>query len=420
MTSQALSNTRLRGRWLAFVRLAWILLVLLAGLVFSIGLVVRYQVFQRVCDQPAAVCGDQQLLTQENARLLENQGWSLQSYAFFQISKKLLAALVFCGVALLIFITRSDDWLALIVALLLFLMGTQGGYWQEAARLLPILAIPANLLTSLTWITFALFFALFPNGRFVPRWMRWPVVVWVILMSLPPKFGEQIPIFIFIQSLVWLTFFTGGLYAQIYRYRRVSTVTERLQTKWVIFGLAIALMSAILFIPIQLLLPGFNSPGTPEYLIIQSLADLLLLFIPLSIGMAVLHSHLWDIDVIIRKTLVYGALTATLALIFFGIVVLIQQIIGRISGTQNSTVAIVISTLAIAALFTPLRHRIQREIDRRFFRKKYDAQKIMEAFSARVREDVELDQLTTHLLAVVRETIQPESVSLWLKPTDHR
>jgi hypothetical protein len=420
MTSQALSNTRLRGRWLAYARLAWILLVLLAAVVFSIGLVVRYQEFQRVCDQPAAACGDQQLLTQENARLLENQGLSLQLYAFFQISKKLLATLVWCGVALLIFITRSDDWLALIVALFLFLQGTQGGYWQAAAHLLPVLAFPRNLLTSLSWVTFSLFFALFPNGRFVPRWMRWPVLVWVILISLPPSFDEGIPIFIFIQSLVWLTFFTGGLYAQIYRYRRVSTVTERLQTKWVIFGLAITVMGAVLFITIPLLLPGFNSPGTPEYLIFQSLADLLFLLIPLSIGMAVLHSHLWDIDVIIRKTLVYAALTATLALVFFGSVVLIQQIIGRISGAQNSPVAIVISTLAIAALFTPLRSRIQRDIDRRFYRKKYDAQKTLEIFSAQIREDVQLDQLTAHLLAVVSETIQPESVSLWLKPTVHR
>ena len=413
MTSQALSDTHLRGRWLAFARLAWVLLVLLAALVFSIGLVVRYQEFQRVCDQPAADCDSQGLLTQENARLLGNQGLSLQFYAFLQIGKKLLAALVACGVALLIFITRSDDWLALIVALFLFLLGTQGGYWQAAARFLPVLAFPVNLLTSLSWVTFSLFFALFPNGRIVPRWMRWAVVVWVILISLPPRLGDQIPAFI--QTLVWLTFFTSGLYAQIYRYRRVSTVTERLQTKWVIFGLAISMMSVILLLPILQFLPGFNSPGTPGYLIIQSLADLLLLFIPLSIGMAVLHSHLWDIDVIIRRTLVYGALTATLALVFFGGVILLQQLFGRLTGAVDSPVAIVISTLAIAALFTPLRRRIQHDIDRRFYRKKYDAQKTLESFAASVRDEVELEDLTRRLLAVVEETMQPEQVSLWLR-----
>jgi len=418
MTSQALSNTRLRGRWLVYARLAWVLLVLLSALVFSIGLVVRYQEFQRVCDQPASVCNFQQLLTQDNARLLENQGVSLQFYAFLQIGKTLLTALVSCGVALLIFITRSDDWLALIVALFLFLLGTQGGYWQATARLLPVLAFPVYFLTSLSWVTFSLFFTLFPNGRFVPRWMRWAVLVWVILISLPPRLSDQIPDFI--STLAFLTFFTSGLYSQIYRYRRVSTVTERLQTKWVIFGLAIAVMGVILFLPIQLFLPGFNSPGTPEYLLIQSLADLLFLFIPLSIGMAVLHSHLWDIDVIIRRTLVYTALTATLALVFFGSVVLIQQIIGRISGTQNSTVAIVISTLAIAALFTPLRNRLQHDIDRRFFRKKYDAQKTLESFAASMRDEVELEDLTNRLLSVVEETMQPESAGLWLKPTGNR
>jgi hypothetical protein len=414
MTSQVLSDTHLHGRWLAFARLVWVLLVLLAGLVFSIGLVVRFREFQRVCDQPAADCGVQQLLTQENARLLGNQGLSLQFYAFFQIGKKLLTALVFCGVALLIFITRSDDWLALIIALFLFLTGTQGGYWQSAARLFPVLAFPVNFLTSLSWVTFALFFALFPNGRIVPRWMRWAVVVWVILISLPPRLSDQIPDFIV--TLVWLTFFTSGLYAQIYRYRRVSTVTERLQTKWVIFGLAISMMSVVLFLLILQFLPGFNSPGTPEYLIFQSLGDLVLLFIPLSIGMAVLRSHLWDIDVIIRKTLVYGALTATLALVFFGGVVLLQQIIGRISGTQNSPVAIVISTLAIAALFTPLRRRIQRDIDRRFYRRKYDAEEALAAFAQTARDEISLEQISTELVNVVQETMQPESVSMWLKP----
>jgi hypothetical protein len=136
--------------------------------------------------------------------------------------------------------------------------------------------------------------------------------------------------------------------------------------------------------------------------------------IPITITFSILRYRLFDIDIIIRRTLVYGVLTALLALMYFSSVVLLQTLFATLGGEQSRT-AIVLSTLAIAALSNPLRRRIQRGIDRRFYRSRYDSEKALLRFGERVRNEVNLDHLCTHLTATVDETLKPSSVSLWLK-----
>jgi hypothetical protein len=139
------------------------------------------------------------------------------------------------------------------------------------------------------------------------------------------------------------------------------------------------------------------------------------LVIPISFGVAILRSGLFDIDILINRTLVYGSLTAMLVALYFGGIVVLQRVFVILTG-QRSTIAVVVSTLLIAALFNPLRRRIQSFIDRRFYRSRYDARKILEAFSATLRGEMDLDAVSDDLVGVVRETMQPAHISLWLRP----
>jgi hypothetical protein len=188
---------------------------------------------------------------------------------------------------------------------------------------------------------------------------------------------------------------------------------QRQQTKWVIFGLTCAILLFLLAV-----FPTTNALGPLFSLASSSLSSFALLLIPLSITIAILRSRLWDIDTLINRTLVYGLLTASLLAVYLVLVFAGQSLLSSLLGHNNGLV-LVGSTLIVAALFQPLRHRIQAIIDRRFYRSKYNAAKTLETFSATLRNEVDLNQLREHLVAVVQETMQPAHISLWLRPSEH-
>jgi hypothetical protein len=208
----------------------------------------------------------------------------------------------------------------------------------------------------------------------------------------------------------------------VLRFRR-SGGEERQQIKWIAFAASFMGSVYLLIMSAGLITWLISAPGVVSDLGTQTLwgallEDVMLLSfaaIPVAIGFAVLRYRLYDIDVVINRTLVYGSLTVALVALYFGGIVVLQRLFVLLTG-QQSTLAVVASTLLIAALFTPLRRRIQSFIDRRFYRSKYDARKTLEAFSVKLREEMDLEALNEDLVGVVRETMQPAHVSLWLRP----
>jgi hypothetical protein len=213
--------------------------------------------------------------------------------------------------------------------------------------------------------------------------------------------------------IVWgvglITLLSASVISLIVRARRAQSV-ERQQIKWLLYAGAI-------FIIVYTV--AYFASDSEEFGSFPGWLDLLfplsIMTIPAAIAVAIFRYRLYDIDIIIRRTLVYTVLTTLLALVYFGSVVILQDIVGSLTG-EKSPVVIVISTLLIAALFTPLRRRVQSGIDRRFFRRKYDAVQTLAAFARTARDEVELEALSAELLRVVQETVQPVRASLWLSP----
>jgi hypothetical protein len=214
-----------------------------------------------------------------------------------------------------------------------------------------------------------------------------------------------------LDSLFVVVFFCvlASLLSVFFRYRRADAVVRQ-QIKWIaFFGAVVAALYAVTEIS--------RAAGVSEAImqVLQDVGAIVFASFPLVVGFAILYARLWDIDVVIRKTLVYTALTVLLALVYFGIVVLLQVLFSRLAGVQQSTLAVVLSTLAIAALFTPLRRRIQAIIDRRFYRKKYDAQRVLADFAITARDETDMNALAAELARVVQETMAPETVKVWLR-----
>jgi hypothetical protein len=415
--------TTLCGRQLFLARLAWVVLAITALAIVVFSVPSSFEHYSSVCTAASEVCSERAVdqPTPEGVRALRDVGLSVRSYALLNVVVDKVFQLVWFAVGAIIFLRRSDDWMALLVSLFLVAFGTVTVDPTDADALVsfqPAWWLPVRGVEIVGALCVVLFFLLFPSGRFAPRWTRWLAVAFIAYLLtdilIPLGLYSSSPALEAVSQWMFIGFTVSVVWSQIYRYRRASSPSHRRQTKWVVFGTTLGVAGTSVFkLPLDFHLVGGDTPFV--LLLLKIGFALSFLLVPLSISIAVVRSHLFDIDVVINRTLVYGSLTAMLIGLYFGGIVVLQRLFVVVMG-EKSTLAVVASTLVIAALFNPSRRRIQSFIDRGFYRKKYDARKTLESFSAKLRDETDLDALSDNLVGVVRETMQPEHITLWLRP----
>jgi len=381
--SASTDDTELHGRWLLLARIVWVIVVLLTLGLFVASIPSYFAYLHILTATPTIDLGSQ--LARQDVQQLQVVGLSIDFFAWYSVIFTCIFVIVYSLVGLVLFLRKSENRMALFASFTLVVFSIDA-INLNVVQTLPSIGNAASIgINLLGKLSISLFFLLFPSGRFELRWIRWLAIVLVIYWTVNTFIPSSAPQVIELLNFVLFLIMAGSvIVVQIYRYRRLSSALERQQTRWVVFGTSLGIGGYLLgtLVVFGLLREVFNV-NVVVFLICTTFVDGLLLLFPISIGIAILRSRLWDIDIIINRTLVYGSLTVILTLLYFGLIFALQSLFQGVF-KQNNAVAIVVSTLVIAALFQPLRYRLQRFIDRRFYRSKYDATKTLEAFSTRL------------------------------------
>lgn len=419
---------RIPEKWVNPIRVVVVLIVLLHVGLFAGGLAPRFAELTQVCDP--ILCEPLEP-TEADMIALEGLGLSLTFYAVFHIAIEIALVLVSMLLIGLLFWRASHLWIGIIailgvtgiatmVANVIYALG------EIAPELFPLFLFAYVISTTGLTLTFYSF----PDGRFYPKWTPLPLLILiptytVAFASTGADFIETPLSGVFpllgISATALILNMILGFVTQLIRYRRYYDHQRRQQTRWLMTSIVGMILGVLIW---GLLFESTLIPYGPARMLTSFIGmTILMLFsvglIPYALTIAILRYRLWNIDLIIRRTLIYGVVTTLLGLIYLSGVALFQRLFSRIAG-ESSSLAVVISTLTIAALFNPLRNRVQGSVDRAFYRQKYDAKKTLDRFGAQARNEIDIDGLETALLYAVQETVQPESVGLWIRPSEKK
>ncbi|GHO47675.1 GAF domain-containing sensor histidine kinase [Ktedonospora formicarum] len=409
------AHKRLSGPSLVMARVVWLVLVLYSLGLFVVGLPAYYQQVQRPCVDPTT-CNLAFALTAKGLHAFAALGVSPGEYAAFITLFWVAIVAIWSGIGFLIFWRRSDEWFALLAAFAIMMFNLTYPGLSASVLLIsyPLLNLPLTILDLLGQVSFFLFFLLFPNGRLVPRWMGLIIpliVVQAVTIVLPPTspFSQnRLPAWL--DGLLSLAIFSTIIFSQVYQYRRVSTSVERLQTKWVAFAITTVATGFLVFgLLFNVLFPVLNQPDSP-YVVIGIAYPFLLLLIPGSVGVAILRYRLWDIDLIIKRTLVYGILTACVV----GFYVLVVGYLGALFPTGSSLLISLFATGLVAVLFQPVRELLQREVNRLLYGQRDEPYLVITRLSQRLKETLEPDAILSTIVETVAQALKlPYVAILW-------
>lgn len=389
----------LRRRRLVFFQVAWIILA-----VIVLGL--------NLAGVPFAYEQAMSVLAAESARELRELGMSHEFYAAYNgVGLPTAVTLAFFAVAAIIFWRRSEDSMALFGSFTLLVFGgaAVSGTMHDLADAYPAFWFPVNFLDYIGQVSFGIFFYLFPDGQFAPRWTRWLAVVAGLLFAINVFFpGSVMDLF---RGPFFIAFLGSLLFVQIYRYRRVSNAEQRQQTKWVIFGSVVALVGFSMIITLGLLFPTIRDPGPLEELFRDTLIYGFILMIPLSIGLAILRHRLWDIDLIINRTLVYGALTACVVTLY----VLTVGYLGALFQTDGNLLISLATTGIVAVLFSPLRERLQRSVNHLMYGERDEPYLVLSRLGQRLEATLEADAVLPTVIEVISRALKLPYAAIALK-----
>ena len=409
------ADTQVHGSWLILMRTAWILVVSISLTISLADIPLEFRRLHRVC--LGSSC--EQQLTTGILQDLHHLNLSVDFFATYIIVLEFGSLFVWAAVALLIFRYRSNDRMALLVALFLVIFpAVQGvGSPDAIAIAYPSLQILTISLDTLGWLSLLLFFSLFPNGRFAPGFMRVVVLVYALLNILG-AFVANLPsteTLTFLLGLPLLTLVVGiGLFSQLYRYRRVSNSLQRQQTKWVIYGVVIAVLLFSCLISLGKIIP--HRPGLVGFLIINTAIYSGELLIPLSIAFSVLHYRLYDIDIIINRTLVYGLLTASV----IGLYALVVGTLGTLFQAQGDFLISLLAAGLVAVVFQPLRLRLQYGVNRLLYGERDTPGKVISRLGQRLENTLAPDAVLPTIVETVAQALKLPYTAITLKQGEGR
>ncbi|GHO59807.1 sensor histidine kinase [Ktedonobacter robiniae] len=397
--------SHLQGRPLLVARIFWLFLVAASLITFAASIPDAFAAAHIICPS-AAECSSSGL-TLNQARQLAHLGLSLDFYGALGVGLSIFLEVVYVTIGVIIFWLKADDWMALLGSLTLVTFGSvfRGFNPDPSASL--FLYVLALVMAFFGNCCIGLFFYLFPSGAFAPRWVRWLALIWVVYWAIKTLIlGTVIA-----NSGLDFVFFLGLLLSvvatQIYRYRRVSTSEQRRQTKWVVFGLSLALLGFLSLIIVASVIP---LPIIPD-LIGGSLLYVFLSLIPLSIGVAILRSRLWDIDIIIKRALVYGALTACVVALY----VLVVVGLGALLQASGNLLISLLATCLVAVLFQPLRERLQQVVNRLLYGERNDPYKVISRLGSRLEAALAPETVLPTIVETVAQALKLPYVAIALK-----